>query len=64
MINNSNSRRDTMNNKVIKKLLITLPEEFKETLQSEAEKQHRTLNGYILWLLANRPKKENPAEEE
>ncbi len=53
-----------MNNKVIKKLLITLPEEFKETLQSEAEKQHRTLNGYILWLLANRPKKENPAEEE
>lgn len=47
-----------MNNKEIKKLLLTLPTDLKETLQKEADKQHRTFNGYIVWLLANRTKKE------
>lgn len=41
-------------------LLLTLPEELKERLQQKADKQHRTLNGYIVWLLANRLKNEKP----
>lgn len=41
-------------------LIITLPEDVKIEFQKEADKQQRTLNSYIVWLLANRPKKEKP----
>lgn len=43
--------------KEIKKLLLSLPTDLKEKLQKEADMQHRTFNGYIVWLLANRSQK-------
>lgn len=39
-------------------LILTLSEEVELKLQIEADKQHKSLNEYIVWLLMNRPKKE------
>jgi len=36
------------------KILLALPEELKKELQEEADKQYRSLNNYILWLLVHR----------
>lgn len=36
------------------KILFTLPVELKEELQKEVEKDHRSLNNYILTLLLRR----------
>ncbi len=38
------------------KILFTMPVELKEELSKEAEKDYRSLNNYILWVLLNRNK--------
>ncbi len=38
------------------KILFTMPVELKEELSKEAEKDFRSLNNYILWVLLNRNK--------
>jgi len=38
------------------KILFTMPVELKEGLAKEAEKDFRSLNNYILWVLLNRNK--------
>lgn len=39
------------------KILFTMPVELKEELSKEAEKDYRSLNNYILWVLLNRKNK-------
>jgi predicted HicB family RNase H-like nuclease len=48
------SRRSIMTKTETTKILLALPEELKRELQKEADKQYRSLNNYILWLLVNR----------
>lgn len=38
------------------KILFTMPVDLKEELLKEAEKESRSLNNYILWVLLNRNK--------
>ncbi|NLB19319.1 MAG: hypothetical protein GX829_00410 [Clostridium sp.] len=38
------------------KILFTMPVELKEELSKEAEKDYRSLNNYILWVLLHRNK--------
>lgn len=38
------------------KILFTMPADLKEELLKEAEKESRSLNNYILWVLLNRNK--------
>jgi len=38
------------------KILFTMPVDLKEELLKEAEKESRSLNNYILWVLLNRSK--------
>ena len=38
------------------KILFTMPVDLKEELSKEAEKDYRSLNNYILWVLLNRNK--------
>ena len=38
------------------KILFTMPVELKKELAKEAEKDFRSLNNYILWVLLNRNK--------
>lgn len=45
-----------MTNTDISKILLSLPEDLKEKLEIKAERQNRSLNNYILWLLVNRKK--------
>jgi hypothetical protein len=53
-----NGRRTTMKNKEDKtKILFTMPVDLKEELSKEAEKDFRSLNNYILWVLLNRNNK-------
>ena len=42
------------------KILLTIPETLKKELQLEGKEQARSLNSYMLWVLANRTTEAKP----
>jgi predicted HicB family RNase H-like nuclease len=42
------------------KILLTIPETLKKELQLEGKEQARSLNSYMLWVLANRTTETKP----